>query len=76
VQIRTPQSITTAKPLIASPPNRTSASSDREDEIDVITVRDMVELIDRFSRSTVGMVLYRRISSRVRSNTTTVSLSE
>ena len=50
-------SITTAKPLIASPPNRTSARSDRPDEIEVITVRDMVELIDRLSNSSVGIAL-------------------
>ncbi len=58
--------ITTEKPLIASPPNSTRASSDRAVDIAVITVRDMVELIERLSSSSVvGLVAPHQLAGPV-----------
>ena len=61
---------------ITWPPNSTSDSSARNTVVAVMIVRGSTALTERSIMSAMGMRLYLRIISRMRSSTTTVSLSE
>ena len=71
-----PHIIASEKLLITSPPNSTSASSARNTVVAVMMVRGRTALIDMSIISAVETRLYLRMISRIRSSTTTASLSE
>ncbi|MNT70552.1 hypothetical protein D3C72_2089560 [compost metagenome] len=71
--ITAPIMCVSARPSIELPPYRYRASADRKNITAVITVRDSVWLIERFSTS-IGSTRRLRKFSRTRSNTTMMSL--
>ena len=71
-----PQIMAIEKERITWPPKITSDSSARKTVVAVMIVRGSTALTDRSISSSVGILRYLRIISRMRSSTTTVSFSE
>ena len=71
-----PQIIAAENERMTSPPRKNSASSARNTVVAVMIVRGSTALTDMSTISAVDRRLYLRITSRMRSSTTTVSLSE
>ena len=71
-----PNSITQAKPASVSPPKSASGTAESSSVMEVPRERFSVSLIDWSTSWRSGICLYLRRFSRIRSNTTTLSLAE
>ena len=76
VATKMPQIIAAVNEWMTGPPKKNSATSASSRVSDVMIVRASVWLVARSMTSRIGICLYLRRISRMRSKMTTVSLSE